>query len=1070
MIPIPEELLEQINRGNALLFIGERIVLDGEGRAVVDQLTDQLADRSETVEGDLLFPEMAQAYEDEKGRQALVQFIQDELEALGDKPQRIHRLIVGLTDCDVLVTTCFDRRLERAFEEANRPLNVVIGNLDVAFEDERKARLYKVRGSVERVESLVLTEDDYEAFFEDQASISVVLQGYLARKTILFVGYDLADPHFKRLYRKVTTPLDGYARRAYAFGGTPAPRVGRWCRRHGIDVVEADASAFLESLVEQLAARARPTPATPPRPLERAPAALPERPYKLLDYYEAGDADIFFGRVQETQRLSSLIHAHRLVLFYGASGAGKTSLLLAGVVPRLEGADPAYETIYVRALEDPARAIRRAVVRKLPQADLPADLPQRGDLVDFLHVATRALDGTLVIILDQFEEFFIRLSPEFRAAFIGELGAVYDASDVPVKVVLSLREDWLASVDEIEARIPGVRTKMRLLPLTRKQAQEAITAPVARLGASYESALVELLLDDLAGGGEAGVMPPQLQLVCSALYEGLGPDKHRITLAAYERLGRAQGVLQQYLDDELARLGREEGALARAALEELVTSQRTKGVKTGDELAQALTMGRSELVPVLEKLVRARLLRVLEREEGRTAYELAHEYLIAKIALSPEAVVRKEAEELLRQAAENWQRFRALLPAETFALIDAQRGRLRFDAGAQELMLRSALRLGRSVGPWLGRTEDADRALALTEEGLLALQGEPARQSLGAGAAEVAPDRLCALVDRLAESWRTKRGTERTGASDALWALRPHLPRGLRLRLALSRSQHQVRRLVLPAILALFALVVALVLILWGPRLWTPKPEMEWVEVPAGEFLMGSDPAIDPDAREDEFPQHLVYLDAYEIGRYEVTNGQYAQCVRAKVCEEPRDQYFYSNREFAAHPVVYVSWFDAGQFCAWVGCHLPTEAEWEKAARGTGGRIYPWENGFDCYKGNFDDETERDDDAVPGGPNCDRYGLTAPVGSFPDGASPYGVLDMAGNVAEWVADWVDADYYNASPGRNPHGPEISGWRALRGGAWTSDQTWVRAAARYGLAPSLAYDYVGFRCACPVSEP
>ena len=1064
MIPIPEELLEQIERGNVLLFIGERIVRDAEGRIVLDQLAAQLAARCGIADTeDLAFPEVAQAYEDDKGRQALVQFIRDQLEALGDEPQRAHRLIARLTDCNVLATTCLDRRLERAFEEAKRPLDVVIGNLDVAFEDERKARLYKLRGSVERAESLVLTEDDYEAFFDDQASISVALQGYLARKTILFVGYDLADPHFKRLYRKVTVPLDGFARRAYAFGEALPQKVCRWCERHGIEVVETDATAFLEALSEQLAARARPAPAAPPRPVEEPAAPLPERPYKLLDYYEARDAAIFFGRRDETKHLTSLIHAHRLVLLYGASGTGKTSLLLAGAAPRLEQAEPPYETIYVRALEDPALVIRRTVRRRLPEADLPQD----GSLVDFLDAATRATDHTLVIVLDQFEEFFIRLSPEFRAAFIAELGALYDARDVPVKVVLSLREDWLASVGEIEERIPEVfSTRVRLLPLTRDQARQAIMAPVERLGISYEPALVEQLLDDLTGGESAAVMPPQLQLVCSALYDGLGPDERQITLAAYERLGGARGVLQKYLDDELARLGGDEQALARSALEELVTSQSTKAVKDGGELALALGVDAPELEPVLEKLVRARLLRPVERAEAERAYELAHEYLIGEIVLGPEAVARKEAEELLRQGVDNRRRFEALLPAETFALIDAQCDRLRLDAEAQELMLRSALRHGASVGPWLVRMENAEQALALTQEALLAPQGEPARRSLSAAAGDIEPERVRPLVARLAASWRQARGTERACASDALWALRPHLPRGLRLGLALSRSPRLMRRAALPLAGAL-VVVLLIALIQWGPRLWTPRPEIDWVEVPAGQFLMGSDLEVDPDAYSDEMPPHEVYLDAYRLNRYEITNAQYAQCVRATVCKEPGNLELLSDPDYADHPVVDVTWFDAQEFCDWMGGKLPTEAEWEYAARGPDGPIYPWGDTFDDARLNFCDVNCRYEgrDAA----YDDGYERTAPVGSYPDGASWCGALDMAGNVWEWVADWYDGDYYDRSPSRNPTGPSTGEYKVLRGGGWYYGQRGVRAAVRGNYTPDLRGDNVGFRCVAPPGD-
>ncbi len=1073
MIPIPQELLEQVEKGNVLLFVGERIARAPQGQAVIDRLTAQLAQRAGLAEPHT-FPEAAQAYQDEKGRQALVQLVRDEMETLGDDPQAAHHLIAGLAACDVLATTCLDRRLERAFEEADRPLDVIVGDVDVAYEDERKAQLYKLRGTLDRPESLVLTEDDYEDFFEDQASISVVLQGYLARKAILFVGYDLADHNFKRLYRKVTAPLDDHARRAYAFGETPPPKVCRWCQRHGVEVIEADATAFLEALTESLAARARPPEPVPPPVVEQPAGPLPQRPYKLLDYYEAKDAAIFFGRAQETGHLVSLIHAHRLALLYGASGTGKTSLLLAGAVPRLERAEPAYETVYVRALEDPAQVIRRALRRRLPEADLP----QAGSLVDFLDAATRALGCTLVIILDQFEEFFIRLSPEFRQAFIAELGAVYDAHDLAVKVVLSLREDWLASVGEIEKRIPEVfRTRLRLLPLSRDQARQAVTAPVERLGVGYEPALVEHLLDDLVGAEGGTVMPPQLQLVCSALYDRLGPDERQITLAAYEDLGEAQGILQQYLDDELARLGSDERVLARDALGELVTSQGTKAVKAGAELALALGAEPGELEPVLDKLVRARLLRPVERAEGaERAYELAHEYLIAEIALSPEAVARKEAEELLRQGVDNRQRFGALLPAETFALIDAQRERLRLDPAAQALMLRSALRHGRSVGAWLEQMDDQEQALELAQVALLDSEGKLARWDLRESAGQVEANRLRALVERLA----AVKGAERGQAAESLWALRPHLPRGLRWRLALGRSPRLVRRAALPVIGALIVAVI-FALVSWGPRWWTSKPKIEWVEVPAGEFIMGSsDVEIDAllaecescerDKYADEQPQHRVALDAYRIGKYEVTNAQYKQCVKAQACEKPENPTYYDNPDYADHPVVYVSWYDAEAFCEWVGSRLPTEAEWEYAARGSEGLIYPWGNEFDCVKGNFDDETEMNKRVLPDNEGCDGFTRTAPVSSFESSASWCGVEDMSGNVWEWINDWYDDDYYSVSSNKNPYGPKSGIKKVVRGGSFdVSNKFAVRAVHREPDSPVNKYGSVGFRCASTVSS-
>jgi formylglycine-generating enzyme required for sulfatase activity len=243
--------------------------------------------------------------------------------------------------------------------------------------------------------------------------------------------------------------------------------------------------------------------------------------------------------------------------------------------------------------------------------------------------------------------------------------------------------------------------------------------------------------------------------------------------------------------------------------------------------------------------------------------------------------------------------------------------------------------------------------------------------------------------------------------------------------------------------------------------------EPEMVLIPAGDFLMGSDPRKDEYAGDDEQPQHTLSLPDYYMARTPVTNAQYAAFVEATGHQQP--EHWKGGKPPSGkedHPVVHVSWHDAVAYCNWLAevtgrpYRLPSEAEWEKGARGTDGRIWPWGNRWDVERCN----------SAEGG-----KGGTTPVGAYPEGASPYGLLDMAGNVWEWTRslwgeDWKEPSFkypYDSDDGRE--NLEAEGRRVLRGGSWGFIQDSARCVERYWLNPYSSYFDIGFRLVSPVGS-
>ena len=246
----------------------------------------------------------------------------------------------------------------------------------------------------------------------------------------------------------------------------------------------------------------------------------------------------------------------------------------------------------------------------------------------------------------------------------------------------------------------------------------------------------------------------------------------------------------------------------------------------------------------------------------------------------------------------------------------------------------------------------------------------------------------------------------------------------------------------------------------------SPPPDTSegMVLIPSGEFIMGTD---SEQANSDQHPAHTVYLDAFYIDKCEVTNQQFEAFIMAGGYQEakywrPEGWRFVQEKQIyqpidlnrdnfnnPIQPVVGINWYEADAYARWAGKRLPTEAEWEKAARGTDARIYPWGNEMDFSRLAY---------------QCNNVIRTMSVGSFPKGISPFGVYDMAGNVWEWVSDWYGEKYYSQSKQKNRTGPSHGKERVVRGGGWGSNRVQIQCFYRYSEAPTYRCFWIGFRCA------
>ena len=438
------------------------------------------------------------------------------------------------------------------------------------------------------------------------------------------------------------------------------------------------------------------------------PAELPAKPYKWLDFYTVEDAPIFFGRERETQVLLSDVLVNRLVVLFARTGTGKTSLINAGVRPRLE--DQGCATFFVRVNKDPA-ASARAELLDHPEVGV---LEGEG-LADQLEGVVNALERPIVLFFDQFEEFFIyvygRKDEQGRdrgREFIADVARLYHDRQSGVHLVFSMREEFFVEMDAFRDDIPTIfhnETNLRLRHFDASQARDAIVEPARVFGTRLDADLVDRMLTDLADHGDGAapsdlaageIEPAQLQIVCDTLWPHRVDD--RLTLEHYLGLGRegddrniSHQVLFRRLEDDFRAIeSREQLDLLVCLLPELRTKEGTKYVRDVEGLARALETDEDRLLDLLARLERTRFIRRGKRDL-HVVVELSHDYLVERLDELGARVRTIWPQRTLERA---WDRFQTTqdyaTPEELFDIAD-QVARLAIDRARAEFLFRSGL-------------------------------------------------------------------------------------------------------------------------------------------------------------------------------------------------------------------------------------------------------------------------------------------------------------------------------------------------------------------------------------------
>ena len=872
-------------------------------------------------------------------------------------------------------------------------------------------------------------------------------------------------------------------------------------------------------------------------------------PYVGLDAFQPGDDFRFYGRDELIKELLNQVLVTRLIAVIGPSGSGKSSVVMAGLLPRLQaGALPNSETWHYFPPTVPGSAPLAHLVELLKPQNVTDEPMQIIGSINKLrqnphHLTTlvdNAANASAILLIDQFEETFALChDEEEREAFLNNILNLVQSRTHRHVVILTMRTDYESLLNKAPAFQTTFRQgEIRVGSMNAAELRDAIEKPAQSVGLKFDDELVDTLIREILGEPAA---LPLLQFALLKLWDNR--ERNRITWEAYRRVGGVMEALENTAEEIYNAMLPEEQITTRRIMMRLVQPGQ------GLEVTRSRTRRRSLYLAgeatdrvdrVLEKWVDAHLIRITKGETpAEDQFEVAHEALVRNwprlVDWLDEERLRLRHRQRLTTQAEQWDengrdpdillRGSALTEVQDYPdlnplekeFIDASLAERDREELAKEHVRKRERRF--SIALAILAVFSIIGVLAIFWSGSQASQAR--EDSINAAATQAAADAILSQLTaeaiavtstrQAAEAQSTAYAQEAVVATQAD-AIETSQAQNANRQIAEATGtaegvQATSTSLAVTATSVARATANATVEVAPLPPFTTEdvmdqyqqeaslgtqlrkKDGMPMLYITGDRFFMGAHPD-DDDAQKNETPLHEVTVADFYIDQYEINVQQFANFLNdiggyTKKCDggqqdcaatgfETNFTFLLNNvgfyepvAGFGNYPINWVTWYGANDYCTWAGGRLPTEAEWEYAARGLDGRIYPWGNrpAPNAKLALFGQQQP-----------YDVYKQLQPVNAFPEGASPFGAENMAGSMWEWVADWYAPDYQNTPDDGSANQDNSSGSKVVRGGGWTNPAENLRTSARMEMLPAWRlihthsnFESVGFRCAYDVTE-